>query len=130
MQNVQIPKPGWDFKKVFLIYPSEKGIYPAVVYMPGGAVREKGNPVYRQNGDFFDIDDKIANYFSMGVVVLAPLRNTVEGCCNGDDAIKEGIRIAKAAAKYLNFLQSVQGKKMFSGVFRRRIHFYVGNDRT
>jgi dipeptidyl aminopeptidase/acylaminoacyl peptidase len=93
--------------------PNENKKYPAIVYMHGGAVRERGNPVYRQNGDFlFDIKDKIKDMSLMGFVILAPLRNTTSGCCNGDDAVKEGISIAKSSTKYLRSLPNVLKDKV------------------
>lgn len=112
IQKIQIPLSGEGSKKALYSSPSERKKHPAIVYMHGGAVRERGNPVYKQGGFLFDIKDKISDYSSMGFVVLAPLRSTVKGCCNGDDAIKEGISIAKESAKYLRSLTNVQKDKI------------------
>ena len=112
-QKIEISLPGERPKDALFSSPGENKKYPAIVYMHGGAVRERGNPVYKQNGDFlFDINDKVLDFSSMGFVVLAPLRNTVKGCCNGDDAIKEGIAISRASAKYLKSLPNVRQNKI------------------
>jgi dienelactone hydrolase len=48
----------------------------------------------------------------MDFVVLAPLRKTVADCCNGDDAIREGISIAGSSLKYLRSLPNVLKDKI------------------
>ena len=101
---IQLPISNNVSKKAFFVSPSGNGKFPAIVYMHGGAAREKSDP------SFFK--EKILDYSSLGFVVLAPLRNTVEGCCNGDDAIKEGIRVARESAKYLGSLPNVRKEKI------------------
>ncbi len=104
MQSIQLPMSDSDSKKALFVSPSGNGKFPAIVYLHGGAAREKNDP------SFFK--DKILDYASMGFVVLAPLRNTVEGCCNGDNAIKEGIRVARESAKYLKSLPNPREEKI------------------
>lgn len=104
IQSIQLPMQDSDSKKAFFVSPSGNGKFPAIVYMHGGVAREKSDP------SFFK--EKILDYSSMGFVVLAPLRNTVEGCCNGDDAIKEGIQVARESAKYLKSLPNVREEKI------------------
>ena len=112
-KNIQILGAGRGPVDAILLSPSTNERYPAIVYMHGGAVRERGNPVYRPNGDLhFDINDKIKDMSSMGFVVLAPLRNTIAGCCNGDDVVREGIGIAKSSARYLRSLPNVLEDKL------------------
>jgi dipeptidyl aminopeptidase/acylaminoacyl peptidase len=104
MRSIQLPMSDNDSKKAFFISPSGNGKFPAIVYMHGGAAREQNDPsCFRE---------KILDYSSMWFVVLAPLRNTVEGCCNGDDAIKEGIRVARESAKHLKSVPNVREEKI------------------
>ena len=44
--------------------------------------------------------------------MLAPLRNTKKGCCNGDDAIMEGIATANQSSEYLASLPNVDKSKI------------------
>jgi dipeptidyl aminopeptidase/acylaminoacyl peptidase len=112
-KKIKIPIPDEAPINAIFSSPNEKGKYPAIVYMHGGAVRERGNPVYKPNGTLlFDINDKIKDMSSMGIVVLAPLRNTVADCCNGDNAVREGISIAKSSVKYLRSLPYVLKDKV------------------
>ena len=50
------------------------------VFMHGGAIRDKGVSTSSLNS-------RLSNFVSLGFIVLAPVRNTKKGCCNGDDAI-------------------------------------------
>ena len=82
-----------------LAVPSQNVKYPAIVYMHGGAVRERGIPVYKPNGDFlFVINGKIKDMHSMNFVALAHIRKTDPDYCNGDEAVKQGISIARLSA--------------------------------
>ena len=104
IKKIPIPALGKNAKKALFVSPNKSGKYPGIVYMHGGKAREFGNSTF--------FEDKISDWASMGFIVLAPLRNTGEGCCNGDDAIKEGIHIAKEAAKYLRSLPNVYREKI------------------
>ena len=113
VQKIQISTYDNTDKSALLFEQKKSGKYPAIVYMHGGLVREKGNPTYRKNGEFFfDVKDKVIDFASMGYVVLAPFRSTPEGCCNGDDAIKEGISLAHASAQFLKSLPHVKKDKI------------------
>ena len=91
--KIQIPTIDGDTIEAIISSPDENNKHPAIVYMHGGAVRERGNPVYGPNNEFlYDITDKIRDMTSLGLVILAPLRKTPSVCCNGDDAIKEGMK--------------------------------------
>lgn len=102
--KMELPVSETGTKKAFLVSPKNKGKSPAIVYMHGGIAREKK--------DYSFFKDKILDYASLGFVVLAPLRNTKKGCCNGDQAIEEGIVIALESAKYLRSLPNVDEKKI------------------
>ena len=99
-------------QEALFLDPKLNKIHPAIVYMHGGAVREKGNPVYKKGELFFDLEDKIKDFSSLGFVVISPLRNTPKGCCNGDEAIQEGIKLANESVNYLNSLKSVDPNKV------------------
>ena len=51
--------------------------------------------------------DNASDFAQQGFVVLAPLRDTPADFCNGDETIKEGIRVANRAANCLKFLLNV-----------------------
>ena len=70
IQSIQLPMQDSDSKKAFFVSPSGNGKFPAIVYMHGGAAREKSDP------SFFK--EKILDYSSMGFVVLAPQGATVD----------------------------------------------------
>ena len=101
---IELSVPDDNQKKSLLVSQSGAMKHPAIVYMHGGIAREESNFGY--------FEDKVLDFASRGFVVLAPLRNTPPGCCNGDDAIKEGIRVAISAAKYLKSLPNVSGDKI------------------
>tara|TARA_E500000331_G_scaffold103690_1_gene100504 strand:- start:338 stop:1060 length:723 start_codon:yes stop_codon:yes gene_type:complete len=101
---IELSVPDDNQKKSLLVSKSEGAKHPAIVYMHGGIAREESNFGY--------FEDKVLDFAAQGFVILAPLRNTPPGCCNGDDAIKEGIRVANSAAKYLKSLPNVSRDKI------------------
>ena len=111
--EIKIPTIDGDTIEAIISSPEENYKHPAIVYMHGGAVRERGNPVYGPNNEFlYDITDKIRDMNSLGFVVLAPLRKTPPGCCNGDNAVKEGMKITRTAMTYLKTQQNVNVDKI------------------
>ena len=111
--EILIPTIDGDTIEAIISSLDENNKHPAIVYMHGGAVRERGNPVYGPNNEFlYDITDKIRDMNSLGFVVLAPLRKAPPGCCNGDDAVKEGMKITRTAMTYLKTQQNVNVDKI------------------
>ena len=53
VQKIQLSTYDNTDKSALLFEQEKTGKYPAIVYMHGGLVREKGNPTYRKNGVFF-----------------------------------------------------------------------------
>jgi dienelactone hydrolase len=105
VHSVQISVSGHGVKEALVASPTDDKKYPAIVFMHGGAIRDKGVPVSTLN-------KRLLNFSSLGFFVLAPVRTTKEGCCNGDDAIKEGIAIAKSSSEYLRSLPNVEKSKI------------------
>jgi len=92
-ESIQLPVPGQGVKKGLLASPSGDEKYPAIVFMHGGAIRDKGVSTSSLNS-------RLSNFVSLGFIVLAPVRNTKKGCCNGDDAIMEGIATANQSSDF------------------------------
>ena len=54
--EIQIPRNDGDTIEAIILSLGENNKYPAIVYMHGGAVRERDNPVYGPNNEFlYDI---------------------------------------------------------------------------
>ena len=53
VQKIQISTYDNTDKSAPLFEQKKSGKYPAIVYMHGGLVREKGNPTYRKMVNFF-----------------------------------------------------------------------------
>ena len=104
-ESIQLPVPGQGVKKGLLASPSGDEKYPAIVFMHGGAIRDKGVSTSSLNS-------RLSNFVSLGFIVLAPLRNTKKGCCNGDDAIMEGIATANQSSEYLASLPNVDKSRI------------------
>ena len=104
-ESIQLPVPGQGVKKALLASPSGDEKYPAIVFMHGGAIRDKGVSTSSLNS-------RLSSFVSLGFVVLAPVRNTKGGCCNGDEAIMEGIATANHSSDYLASLPSVDKTKI------------------
>ena len=106
--EIQIPTNDRDTIEAIILSLDENNKLPAIVYMHGGAMRERGNPDYGPNNEFlYDITYEIRDMNSLGFVVLAPLRKTPAGYCNGDDAVKESMKITRIAMTYLKSQQNV-----------------------
>lgn len=86
-------------RKAVLSVPVTKGPFPAILYMHGTMVRERGYKGAAHAG--YDLEAFTKAFAEMGFVGLAPIRETEKGCCNGDEAIAEGERIIEAAGQYL-----------------------------
>ena len=87
--------------------PKENKKHPAIVYMHGGAVRERGI-----DNVSWSLSDKVNDLSELGYVVLAPIRTTERDCCNGDKVIQEGIKVTKDAYNYLSTLPNVDSSKI------------------
>ena len=102
---IKITVPGHGIKNAIFSLPVGDKKYPAIVFMHGGSIRDKGVPVSSLN-------KRISSFTSLGFIVLAPVRSTKKGCCNGDDVIMEGIAIAKSSLQYLKSLHNVKKNKI------------------
>ena len=79
--------------------PQGAGPFPAIVYHHGSVVREKGYQGAVQRG--YDVAALATAFAEAGYVTLAPIRETAEGCCNGDEAVAEGLAVSRSAARTL-----------------------------
>ncbi len=72
---------------------------PALIYMHGTAVREKG--VHGAAAQGYDVADFCKAFAEAGYVTLVPIRETPEGSDNGDEAVEEGLATSRAAVAFL-----------------------------
>jgi len=104
-ESIQLPVPGQGVKKALLASLIGDDKYPAIVFMHGGAIRDKGVSTSSLNS-------RLSNFASLGFIVLAPVRDTKKGCCNGDEAIMEGIATANQSSEYLASLPNVDKSRI------------------
>ena len=105
-ETIEISVPSYGLRKAILIKPpSGKKKHPAIVFMHGGALRDKARPISTLN-------PRLSSFSKLGFIVLAPVRTTKKGCCNGDEVVKEGIAIANSASEYLLSMKNVKKEKV------------------
>jgi len=66
---IKITVPGHGIKNAIFSPPVGDKKYPAIVFMHGGSIRDKGVPVSSLN-------KRISSFTSLGFIVLAPVRST------------------------------------------------------
>ena len=72
--EIQIPTIDGNNIEAIISSLDKNNKHPAIVYIHGGAVRERGNPVYGPNNEFlYDITDKIRDMNFLNQILLRHL---------------------------------------------------------
>lgn len=96
---IDLPLDGGGTLKAVLEVPEGTGPFPAVVYLHGTVVRERGYGGAAERG--YDVAAFARDLAKRGFVALAAIRETPAGSDNGDQAVDEGIRAALAGRALL-----------------------------
>jgi dienelactone hydrolase len=110
VERVEITLADGSSRKAFLGLPGGSGPFPGLVYQHGSVVREKGYSGAASRG--YDLADFARAFAEKGFVTLAPLREAPEDCCNGDEALAEGMAASRAAARFLRGRKDVTGERL------------------